>query len=120
MASQFRTTKNWTTRRWGVPDYSNQLDLFSEAVPDASETEEPIASRRVPSSQTRPRRLEQMRLDMCEPLQPDDPVHAPRATHDIPTRADQKHEVQEVRAQTAMAVRVFGDKGSSSAAIETH
>jgi hypothetical protein len=33
MASQFRTARKWITKRV-APDYTNQLDLFSEAAPE--------------------------------------------------------------------------------------
>jgi hypothetical protein len=90
-----------TTRRWGVPDYSNQLDLFSEAVPDTSETDERVTPRSSGST-SRPPRPEQMRLDMWEPLPPNDAVPAPVATpDDVPTREDKKQELQEAISQTA-------------------
>ena len=92
MASQFRTTKKAGQGDDGaIPDYSNQLDLFSEAVPDTSETEEQCCISAFTSSQTRPRQPEQMRLDMWEPLPANDAVPVPVATpDDVPTDVDQQ------------------------------
>jgi hypothetical protein len=101
MASQFRTANKWTTRRWGVPDHSNQLDLFSEAVPDTSETDTQVPPQRS-STQTGPRRPEQMRLDMWEAPPANDAVPVPVATpDDVPTRVDQEEKLQEAISQTA-------------------
>jgi hypothetical protein len=58
-----------------VPDYSNQLDLFSEAVPDTPASV--VTPVRAASSQARPRPPEQMRFLDLVPLSPEDAVRTP-------------------------------------------
>ncbi len=70
MTLPFRAAKTWITKRV-TPDYTNQLDLFSEAP----ETPDPVenAPRRVSGvSQPRPR-PQQLGFDVWEPLPPFDP-----------------------------------------------
>jgi len=70
MALPFRTANRWVTKRV-TPDYTNQLDLFSEAP---LETPDPVANapRRVSGvSQPRPR-PQQLGFDVWEPLPPFD------------------------------------------------
>src|ERR1022692_3634477 len=69
MALQFRTAKKWMTKRV-TPDYTNQLDLFSEA---AVETPDPVVNAPVRSrvSQARPR-PQQLGFEVWEPLPPFD------------------------------------------------
>ncbi len=68
MASQFRTARKWITTRV-APDYTNQLDLFSEAVP---ETSLPVAPPLVRTGGLRPARPrpEQLGFEVWEPLPP--------------------------------------------------
>src|SRR5579863_3839073 len=68
MAPPFRTAKRWMTRRV-TPDYTNQLDLFSEAP---IETTAPVVSGPVRTSGTRPPRPQQLAFDVWEPLPPED------------------------------------------------
>src|SRR5712691_4893664 len=73
MAPPFRTAKRWMTKRV-TPDYTNQLDLFSEAP---IETPAPVVSGSVRTSGARPPRPQQLAFDVWEPLPPED---APRPT----------------------------------------
>jgi hypothetical protein len=71
MTLPFLTAKNWITKRV-APDYTNQLDLFSEAAP---ETPAPVAKAPVRTSgfsHVRPR-PQQLGFDVWEPLPPFDP-----------------------------------------------
>ena len=74
-SSPFRSAKQWMTKRV-IPDYTNQLDLFSEAV---EETPAPVADAQARSSgfQSRPRPPEQMRFLDLVPLPPEDGVRTP-------------------------------------------
>jgi N12 class adenine-specific DNA methylase len=87
MASQFRTVKRWITRRITVtPDYTNQLDLFSEA---SIETPDPVvvAPRRASGvSQSKPR-PQQLDFEVWEPLSPFD-AGAAAVTKPGPADAD--------------------------------
>lgn len=70
MTLPFRAAKTWMTKRV-TPDYTNQLDLFSEA---ASETPTPVVNapaRHSGASQARPR-PQQLGFDVWEPLPPFD------------------------------------------------
>jgi N12 class adenine-specific DNA methylase len=66
MGVRFQTAKNWITKRV-EPDFTNQLDLFSEAPIDASETRVTPAVRapRAAPARTRPH---QLGFDVWEPL----------------------------------------------------
>src|ERR1035438_654702 len=78
MALQFGTAKRWMTKRV-APDYTNQLDLFSEAAPEAP-APGVNAPRRVSGVSTaRPRRAEQLHFLEWEPLPPEDAVTTPPA-----------------------------------------
>jgi len=70
MASQFRTTKRWTTKRVS-PGYTNQLDLFSEAP---LETSAPVTSSpaRTGGRITARPRSQQLGFEVWEPLPPFD------------------------------------------------
>jgi hypothetical protein len=69
MALPFRTAKKWITKRV-TPDYTNQLDLFSEA---AVETPDPVVNAPAHSkvSQARPR-PQQLGFEVWKPLPPFD------------------------------------------------
>ncbi len=68
MAPPFRTAKRWMTKRV-TPDYTNQLDLFSEAP---IETPAPVVSSPVGTSGARrPPRPQQLAFDVWEPLPPE-------------------------------------------------
>jgi N12 class adenine-specific DNA methylase len=71
MAPPFRTAKNWITKRV-TPDYTNQLDLFSEA---AQETSAPAAHAPARTAGMFRARLrpQQLDFDVWEPLPPFDP-----------------------------------------------
>jgi len=66
MTPSFRNAKSWVTRRV-TPDFTNQLDLFSEAP---SEIPEPVASAPLRASSDRQSRPRQQQLDFgpWEPL----------------------------------------------------
>jgi N12 class adenine-specific DNA methylase len=68
MAPPFRTAKRWITKRV-TPDYTDQLDLFSEAPIEAPA---PVVSGPVRTSGARPPRPQQLAFDVWEPLPPDD------------------------------------------------
>ncbi len=73
MALPFRTAKRWMTNRV-IPDYTNQIDLFSEAPID---TPQPVV--KAPprnSGQARPR-PQQLHFFDWEPLPPEDTVRPP-------------------------------------------
>jgi len=74
MASQFRKAKKWITTRV-APDYTNQLDLFSEAVP---ETSPPVTSSPARTAGLRPARPrpQQLGFEVWEPLPPFDAAAA--------------------------------------------
>src|ERR1017187_5419006 len=77
MALQFRTAKKWVTRRV-TPDYTNQLDLFSEAPLEAPA---PVASAPAQPSGVVPVRPRQQQLDFgpWEALPPEYAVRIPTA-----------------------------------------
>ncbi len=66
MPSQFRTARKWVTKRV-APDYTNQLDLFSEAVP---ETSPPVTLPPARTAGLRPAkpRPQQLGFEVWEPL----------------------------------------------------
>jgi N12 class adenine-specific DNA methylase len=78
MAPPFRTANRWITKRV-TPDYTNQLDLFSEAVPEtpAPVVNAPLRSARL--SQDRPPAPEQLRFGEWVPLPPEDVPKIPVA-----------------------------------------
>ena len=72
MTPPFRTAKRWMTKRV-IQDYSNQLDLFSEAAEETPAQLVSSPARRVPGvSVTRPARPHQLAFDGWEPLLPED------------------------------------------------
>jgi len=77
MAHSFRTARQWITNRV-TPDYSNQLDLFSEAPP---ETPAPLVSSPARASGVVPARPRPQQLDFgpWEPLPPEGAVRTPLA-----------------------------------------
>lgn len=78
MGLQFRAAKSWVTKRV-TPDYSNQLDLFSEAP---LETPAPVANAPARRSGVMPARPRPQQLDFgsWEPLPPlEDTVRIPTA-----------------------------------------
>ena len=77
MTVQFRTAKKWITKRV-IPDYTDQLDLFSEASPEPSApvVRVPVRTPGQSSARTRP---EQLGFEIWEPLAPFEPS-APIAT----------------------------------------
>jgi hypothetical protein len=75
MAPPFRTAKRWMTKRV-IPDYTNQLDLFSEAVEETPAPVSDAPARTAGFSQGRPR-PEQMRFLDLVPLPPEDAVRTP-------------------------------------------
>src|SRR5580698_1105559 len=62
MAPPFRKAKNWVTKRV-IPDYTNQLDLFSEAPDDPTA---PLAHAAPPRSVGGPAKPQQQQLDFGE------------------------------------------------------
>src|ERR1700683_303867 len=82
MALQFRTAKRWMTKRV-IPDYTNQLALFSEAAPDTSSPVVNAPPRVSGVSSAPPRPPEQMRFLEWEPLPPEDAVRAKPAPPSI-------------------------------------
>lgn len=108
MTLSFRNAKKWITKRV-VPDYTNQLDLFSEAVTDdpAPVANEP--ARTSPFSQSRPRAPEQLGFGEWVPLPPEDVpvVPAPK-----PDAAKIRDDGEAVRASLA-ANEITGREGLS-------
>jgi N12 class adenine-specific DNA methylase len=70
MAPPFRTAKKWITKRI-IPDYTDQLDLFSEAPEEAPA---PVVNARPRVARITPATPQQQRLDFddCEPLPPEE------------------------------------------------
>ncbi len=83
MAPPFRTAKKWMTKRI-IPDYTNQLDLFSEAPQETSAPEANAPARNSGASGTRPRPFQQLDFGPWEPLRPEDDVSSPE-TKPAPT-----------------------------------
>jgi hypothetical protein len=77
MPQQFRNAKSWITKR-AAPDYTNQLDLFSEVV---AETKAPAADSLARSSRTVTARQRPQQLGFGEwlPLPPEDKPRTPPA-----------------------------------------
>jgi hypothetical protein len=77
MALQFRTAKRWITKRV-TPDYTNQLDLFSEAPlePPAPGVNAPARPSGVSQARLRPQQLD---FGEWEQLPPEDAVRTPIA-----------------------------------------
>src|ERR1700691_1580274 len=72
MALPFQVRKRWSPKPAVIPDYTNQLDLFSQAPID---TQAPVASASArPSGEhyARPRPPQQLDFDALEPLPPED------------------------------------------------
>jgi hypothetical protein len=120
MPLQFGTAKRWITKRV-TPDYTNQLDLFSEAAP---ETPEPAvnAPRRVSGvSQPRPR-PQQLDFDVWEPLPPFEAGAVPPRKPDEPNtggdgRADHRPAVRlDIELQAGISPGIgTSDRGHPSA-----
>src|ERR1017187_2608846 len=77
MALQFRTAKRWITKRV-TPDYTNQLDLFSEAAPEAPASGVNAPRRVSGVSPARPR-PQQLHFLEWEPLPPEEAVRTSAA-----------------------------------------
>jgi N12 class adenine-specific DNA methylase len=75
MSHSFRTAKRWVTSRV-VPDYTNQLDLFSEAAEEALALPLDAPSRKSPPAYARPRQ-QQFDFGQRVPLPPEDDVRSP-------------------------------------------
>lgn len=78
MALPFQTAKRWITKRV-TPDYTNQLDLFSEGP---IETPAPVVNDSVRTSgisHARPRPPRQLDFGVLEPLPPEDARRTPAA-----------------------------------------
>jgi N12 class adenine-specific DNA methylase len=75
MGLQFRNAKQWITKRV-IPDYTNQLDLFSEAP---EETATPVANTPARTSRATQPEPRQQQLDFgpLEPLLPEDDPRTP-------------------------------------------
>jgi N12 class adenine-specific DNA methylase len=86
MPSQFRSAKQWLTKRV-VPDYANQLDLFSEAQPDTNASvTSPVA--RTPNTARSRTYPQQLSFEVWQPLPLEEPafpaiVHSPAAVADV-------------------------------------
>jgi N12 class adenine-specific DNA methylase len=87
MPPPFRAAKGWTTRRI-IPDYTNQLDLFSEATVDdlTSSIDVPGGLQRRGSPGTS-RAPKQLHFDVWEPLPPEDEIRA-RLVRQPPAREE--------------------------------
>src|SRR5271165_1587583 len=71
MALSYRTARRWIPKTVVTPDYTNQLDLFSEApILDTSETTAPVPARAIGESHGRPRPPQQLSFGALEPLPP--------------------------------------------------
>src|ERR1035441_6432785 len=75
MGLQFQTAK-WITRRV-TPDYTNQLDLFSEAPEEAPPPAAAARVRTSGSAHVRPRPPQQLDFGEWEPLPPEDTLRIP-------------------------------------------
>lgn len=87
MTLPFRTAKRWITKRV-EPDYTNQLDLFSEA---SLETSSPAANAPVRSSggsRARPRPPQQLDFGAWEPLPPEDVISPPTVEPALPNTSE--------------------------------
>src|SRR5258708_5528672 len=71
MALQFRTAKRWVTKRV-TPDYTNQLDLFSDASPETADAIGNAPVRTSGLAHGRPRPPKQLDFGAWEPLPPED------------------------------------------------
>src|ERR1700691_5207726 len=69
MTLPFRAAKKWVTKRV-IPDFTNQLDLFSEAP---VETPAPVVNAPARRSGASQRRPQQLGFEVWEPLSPLDP-----------------------------------------------
>jgi len=85
MTLPFRAAKKWVTKRVS-PDYTNQLDLFSEAPIDPSTPVVNAPVRAAGVSHARPR-PQQLGFDVWEPLPPFD-AGATAATKPVPAKTD--------------------------------
>src|SRR5271163_4202965 len=70
MALPYRTARRWIPKTVVTPDYTNQLDLFSEAPIDISDTTAPLPARAFGDSHGRPRPPQQLSFGPLEPLPP--------------------------------------------------
>ena len=85
MPLPFRAAKTWMTKRV-TPDYTNQLDLFSEAPLDTLAPGVNAPARHFGASQARPR-PQQLGFDVWEPLPPFDAA-AVATTKPAPAKTD--------------------------------
>ncbi len=72
MALPFRTAKRWIPKTVVTPDYTNQLDLFSEAPIDTPAPVAHVPARTSGVSHDRPRPPQQLDFEALEPLPPFD------------------------------------------------
>ena len=107
MAPPFRTAKRWMTKRV-IPDYTNQLDLFSEAP---IETPAPVVSSPVGTSGARrPPRPQQLAFDLWEPLPPEDTPRPPAEPASAQTGVGRQEE-------KSPGLRTGGGQGSSGGRV---
>jgi hypothetical protein len=72
MALAFGSAKRWIPRTVVTPDYTNQLDLFSDTDIDTQAPVAPVPARVSGNSHARPRPPEQLDFGALEPLPPED------------------------------------------------
>src|ERR1700694_4918169 len=84
MPLQFRTAKRWVTKRV-TPDYTNQLDLFSEAAMDTAVPSDPVRTSGFSHPRPRPQQLHFLEW---VPLPPEDDVRSQPAEQTAPATTD--------------------------------
>jgi N12 class adenine-specific DNA methylase len=97
MPSQFRTARKWITKRV-APDYTNQLDLFSEASPEPP-TPVVRAPARNPASGTARPRPQQLGFEIWEPLAPFDTGHTDAPEKPVSVAAGRDQDVDRPEPQ---------------------
>jgi hypothetical protein len=110
MALHFRTTKRWITKRV-TPDYTNQLDLFSEAPLETPATTANISGGTSGSPQGR-RRPQQLDFGAWESLSPEDAPAAP-TTQPVPEDSGSPGD----RVQRSQAQPAIGQQDEKSSGI---
>src|SRR5665213_3206849 len=114
MASEYRTARKWITKRV-APDYTNQLDLFSEAVPEASP---PVTSPPARTAGLRPGRLrpEQLGFEVWEPLPPFEAAAVAVSKPVVPRAAADRDTTRAPSPQPEIAVP--GESSPNSGTVE--
>jgi hypothetical protein len=113
MALRFRTASKWITKR-ATPDYTNQLDLFSEAP---LETPAPVANvpvRAAGSFHVKPRPPQQLVFDEWEPLPPEDAPTTPTVQPSLASTGEAGDAVRPAPVQPDIAAQDAESPGSET------